>query len=180
MTVASVLVACGDSEGLAIQSATPTVSPSATPTVEPSVAGAMTLVTDVDFTDPAVVGPIIDHFGGGQIEPLRIEFVDLTHDGKLDAFVIVESGGTMGDLGAALVGLDDQGLPQVLGYVDSGGRVDLRFPDVGGGIVVTTEGVWEPDDASCCPSQLNERTWEWRDRAFVLIDEQVVDNPDMD
>lgn len=171
---AVLLSACGDTQAVEVQ------PPTATPTATAAPAGRVVRsAQEIDFTDPAVIGPLIDHFGVGQVEFRRIQFVDLTGDGRDEAFVVIESGGTAGDVGAALVGVVD-GQPHVLGYVESGGRVELRFPHVGGGIVVATEGVWEPGDALCCPSSLRELTWEWRTEEFVLVDEQVVDNPDVD
>lgn len=172
---------CGDSEAEEAPSVTasPTSSATGTPSPDGTSTRSLASVEEIDFTDAAVIGPIIDHFGGGEIEPQRLEYIDITHDGALEAFVVVESGGTAGDLGAALVGVED-GMPHVLGYVDAGGRVELRFPEVGGGVVVTTEGIWEPGDALCCPSGLHERTWEWRDDDFVLVNEQFVDNPDVE
>ena len=178
--VAVILVGCNSSEETTTTpTATPTATTTATPTTTASATAALTSVQQIDFTDVAIIGPLIDHFGGGEVDPNRVQYVDLTHDGADDAFVIVESGGTAGDSGAALLTIED-GQPHVAGYIESGGRIDVRFPEVGGGIVVTTEGVWEPGDAECCPSNLRESTYEWEDNAFVLRDEQVVDNPDVE
>lgn len=174
------LAACGGNDD-ATSTPTPTATSTATPTITPtgtSSAGIAT-VEEIDFTDASVIGPLIDHFGGGEVDPNRIQYVDLTRDGTDDAFVPVESGGTAGDLGAALLTIED-GEPQVAGYIETGGRIEVRFPEVGGGIVVTTEGVWEPGDAECCPSQLWESTYEYEGGEFVLKDEQVVDNPDVE
>lgn len=173
-----VLASCSDS-GIDVATTTPTATPSPIVSPTPPTSVAVRAAEEIDFTDPAVIGPLIDHFGGGEVEPARIQYIDLSGDGQNEAFVVVESGGTMGDLGAALVGLRD-GQPEILGTVDVGGHVELRFPEVGGGIVVVTAGVWEPGDALCCPSNLQERTYEWREDEFVLVDEQVVDNPDVD
>jgi len=183
LTVAALglsVAACGGTDDA---TSTPTSTPSstATATITPSgtsPAGIAT-VEEIDFTDASVIGPLIDHFGGGEIDPNRIQYVDLTRDGTDDAFVPVESGGTAGDVGAALLTIED-GQPRVAGYIETGGRIEVRFPEVGGGIVVTTEGVWEPGDAECCPSQLRESTYEYEGGEFVLKDEQVVDNPDVE
>lgn len=176
--VAAVLVACSGSDG-----ATPSPSPSASRTPSPTATvtsqAVITDARDIDFTDVSLIGELIDSFGGGEVDTNRIQYVDLTRDGIDDAFVIVESGGTAGDVGGALVTVED-GKPQIIGLVRTGGRVEVRFPEVGGGIVVTTEGVWEPGDAECCPSNLRESTYEWEDGAFVLKNEQVVDNPDVE
>lgn len=162
--------------------ATPTPSPTPTPTASPTASATPPVITDahdIDFTDVALIGSLIDAFGGGEVDTQRIQYVDLTRDGVDDAFVIVESGGTAGDVGGALLTVED-GEPKIVGRVRTAGRVEVRFPEVGGGIVVTTEGVWEPGDAECCPSNLRESTYEWVDGAFVLKNEQVVDNPDVE
>ena len=162
--------------------ATPTPSPTPTPTPSPTATVTPATITDaheIDFTDVKLIGQLIDAFGGGEVDTQRIQYVDLTRDGIDDAFVIVESGGTGGDVGGALLTVED-GEPKIVGQVRTGGRVEVRFPEVGGGVVVTTEGVWEPGDAECCPSNLRESTYEWVDGAFVLKNEQVVDNPDVE
>lgn len=181
LVAAAFVVACGEGGDAVTPTSTPPTTATSTPPETPIPTGTapITAAEDIDFTDPAVIGPIIDHFGGGEIDPSRVQYVDLTRDGNEDAFVIVESGGTAGDVGAALLTVEE-GDPQVAGYIETGGRVEVRFPEVGGGIVVTTQGVWAPGDAECCPSNLRESTYEWEDGAFVLQNEQVVDNPDVD
>ncbi len=178
--LASVLGACGGSDyGAATPTATSTSTHALVGTPTATAPAAIERAEEIDFTDVAIIGPLIDHFGGGEVDPSRVQYVDLTRDGTDDAFVIVESGGTAGDSGAALFTVED-GQPHVAGYIESGGRIDVRFPEIGGGIVVTTEGVWDPGDPECCPSNLRESTYEWEDGAFVLRDEQVVDNPDVE
>ncbi len=170
------LAACGGSDE---PSPTPTpteTSPTPTATATSTVTAAD--IRDVDFTDPAVIGTIIDHFGGGEIEPRRIAYTDMTGDGQDEAVVVVESGGTAGDLGACVMTIDGS-TPAVLGYVDAGGHVELRFPEAGGGVIVVQEGVAQPGDAECCPSQLRERTYRWDGDEFELLSDQVVDNPDV-
>jgi hypothetical protein len=151
----------------------------ALPLTTASATAALTDVRDIDLTDVTLLGELIDAFGGGEVDTNRVEYVDLTRDGVDDAFVIVESGGTAGDVGAALLTVED-GEANIAGYVRTGGRIEVRFPEVGGGIVVTTEGVWDPGDAECCPSNLRESTYEWEAGDFVLKDEQVIDNPDVE
>lgn len=184
--VAVLLAACdGDEEAPPTLKETPSSTVMATSTAAQPFAGTVTepgsiaTAEEIDFTDPAIIGPLIDHFGGGEVDPARVQYVDLTRDGTADAFVVVESGGTAGDLGAVLLTVED-GAAAVAGTIDTGGRVEVRFPEVGGGIVVTTEGVWEPADPECCPSKLRESTYEWEDGAFVRRNVQVVDNPDVE
>lgn len=168
------LGACTDNEA-ATPSATPT--PTATlPTTGIGTAGIET-VREADLSDIALIGPIIDHFGGGEIEPARTTYADLTDDGVEEAVIFVESGGTQGDLGIAVLHVED-GAASVLGYVEGAGRVELVLPEAGGGTIVSREGIWAPGDAECCPSQLRERFYEWNGTAFVVSVEQVIDNPD--
>ena len=176
--VVAAVVACDGGDD-ATPTATPTPSPTPTPTATATSPAAITDAHEIDFTDLDLIGELIDAFGGGEVDTQRIQYVDLTRDGIDDAFVIVESGGTGGDVGGALLTVED-GEPKIVGQVRTGGRVEVRFPEVGGGVVVTTEGVWEPGDAECCPSNLRESTYEWVDGAFVLKNEQVVDNPDVE
>lgn len=175
--VALVLAACGGDD------ATPTPTPSPTVTATSTATATSTQAVDdirsLDFEDPAILGPIIDHFGGGEVEPRRIAFTDMTGDGAEEAVIFVESGGTLGDLGACVMTLDGS-TPAVLGFVDAGGRVELRFPEAGGGVIVAQEGVYDSGDPECCPSQLRERTYRWDGDEFELLSDQVVDNPDVD
>ena len=168
------LVACSGEHASPTTSPTPTASPP--PTTQASATAALTDARDIDFTEVALLGELIDTFGGGEVDMNRIQYVDLTRDGVDDAFVVVESGGTAGDVGAALITVD-AGTATIVGYIRTGGRIEVRFPEVGGGIVVTTEGVWEPGDAECCPANLRESTYEWENGDFVLKDQQVIDNP---
>ncbi len=152
----------------------PTDTPTATATGTPSGPG----VEELDFTDPDVIGPLIDHFGGGEVPPERVEFVDLTGDGIDEALVIVESGGTMGDLGGAILGVDD-GDPVVMYFINVAGLIEVRFGDVGLGIVAAMEPVYADGDPSCCPSELRETIIQWDGDEFVIVSEQVVENPDL-
>lgn len=171
--VATVVVACGSGDS----GATPTATPAAT-TVPTGTAPATQPgeVRDLDFADLDLIGPMIDHFGGGEVEPERVQYLDITGDGIEEAFVIVASGGTAGDLGAALVTVA-AGQPLVLGYVDAAGRIEVRFPEAGGGVVVAQSGIYEAGDPLCCPTNLRERVYRWVDDSFELISDQVIANP---
>lgn len=165
-------IACGGDGQTPTPTATPTVT--ATPTSTP-----ITDVRQLDFADPALLGPLIDHFSGGEVEAERIEYLDLTGDGVDEAFVVVASGGTAGDLGAALVTVE-AGAARILGYVDAGGRVELRFPEAGGGVVVSQAGVYETGDPLCCPTNLRERVYRWNGDEFEPLSDQVIPNPNVD
>ena len=171
---ALLLGACTNNEA-----ATPSPTPIATATLTATgtaTAGIET-VREADLSDIALIGPIIDHFGGGEIEPARTTYADLTDDGVEEAVIFVESGGTQGDLGIAVLHVQD-GAATVLDYVEGSGRVELVLPEAGGGTIVSREGIWAPGDAECCPSQLRERFYEWDGTSFVVAVDQVIDNPD--
>lgn len=171
--VATMLLACGGSDD---PSPTPTSTGSPSPAATATSTATAGTARDIDFTDPSVIGPLIDHFGGGEVEPLRVAYLDVTGDGEDEAIAIVESGGTQGDLGAAVLHIED-GRPAVLGYIDAGGHIEVRLPEAGG-VIVAQEGVWEPGDAACCPSRLRERSYHWSGDEFEVVSDQVVDNTD--
>ena len=100
---------------------------------------------------------------------MRLE--DLTADGREEAVVVVESGGTTGDIGVAVYRLLE-GAPELLFFQRLAGHVEVRL-----GLVVIQEGVYAGGEAECCPSQLRELAYGWRDGEFTLVSEQVVDNP---
>src|SRR5690606_1585494 len=91
------LAACGGDDDAALPLVTTTSIPTATATTTTTEATAtpQTPITDarqIDFTDITLIGPLIDEFGGGEVDADRVQYVDLTRDGIEDAFVIVESG----------------------------------------------------------------------------------------
>jgi hypothetical protein len=146
----------------------PTVerSASATPTLEP-----IESLREADFSAAELIGPLIDAAGGGEVVPERIRFADLVgDDGVEEAFVIVESGGTLGDLGVGVYVLEG-GQAVLQQFIQTAGRVEFRLD-----LVVTSEGIWATDDPQCCPSELLERSYQWDGAQFVVITEQVVRN----
>lgn len=165
-----ILVGCTPRpRGISVGTATATPSPMATSAPASSA-------RSLDFKDPKVAGPIIDHFKGGQITPERITYADLNGDRVDDAFVVVESGGTAGDLGAAVFAAED-GKPRLLGYIDRAGKVEVRLGGPVTGVIVATSGVPAPGDPQCCPSKLREVILQWDGKQFAVITDQVIDNP---
>jgi len=162
------LAACGNGES----EATPSPSPSATSTATPTpTAGTVASLRDVDFTSMPYVGDLIDRAGGGEVPAERVTFEDLTGDGEDEAVVVVESGGTLGDIGVGIYRLE-AGQPVLADFRKLGGRVDVRL-----GLVIIEEGVYAAGDAECCPSQLHETAIGWQNGAFEVVSEQTVDNP---
>lgn len=170
--VTGLLVACTPRPAARVSTstATPTASTASTATAESA--------RTVDFKDPSVVRPVIDHFKGGQVTPERITYADITGDRIDEAIVVVESGGTAGDLGAAVFGAEG-GRPRLLGYIDLAGKVEVRLTAQGqvAGVIAVTQGVFAPSDAQCCPSKLREVVYQWDGQALKAITDQVIDNP---
>jgi len=171
--VGAPLAGCtGGGDAVSITSHTPTPTMTATPTATAAAQSARS----IDFQSAAIARPIIDHFKGGQIVPERITYADMTGDRVDDAVVVVESGGTAGDLGAAVFSVE-QGQPKLLGYIDRAGKVEVRLAGPVAGVIVVTQGSYAPSDPQCCPSKLRELVFQWKDGKFEVITDQVIDNP---
>lgn len=125
-----------------------------------------------DFTSVGIVGELSDRAGAaGEVAPERVHFEDLTGDGAEEAVVILESGGTLGDLGAGIYQAVN-GEPVLAFFASAGGHVEVRA-----GAMVTQEGVYAAGDAECCPSQLRELSYGWDGAAFVELSDEIIDNP---
>jgi nitrous oxide reductase accessory protein NosL len=168
----ALLMGCGRSEQT---SPTPTVTGTVSPTATGSPSGDGD-IRAVDFTDPGVTAAVIRSLGGGEVNPDRITYADFTGDGAEDAVVVIESGGTMGDLGAALFTMQ-AGAPRLLGTVEHGGRVEVRFAETGRGLIASITGSYAAGDPQCCPSRLHERVYQWTGDRLELITDQEVPNP---
>jgi hypothetical protein len=166
ITVGAVVVGCSGAD----------TGSTAVPT---SKSGALTLpplppllsLREVDFSGPPFAGDLINRAGGGDVPRERIRYVDLTGDGVEEAVAVVESGGTLGDIGVGV--FRAQGAALSLAYFRKlGGRVEIR-----GSAILLIEGAPAPGDAACCPAQLKETTIEWRGTVFEVTSERVVPNP---
>ena len=169
-----VAAACGASDGAegTPDSSSSTAAPSTAATLA-APPPTVTSLIEVNFAAPLLIGPLIDAAGGGEVPPERVEFHDLIgNDGIDEALAIVESGGTLGDLGAGVFTLI-AGQPALVQFIPAAGRVEVRL-----GLVVAIEGVWAADDPECCPSQLRETSYQWDGARFVAITDQVVPNTD--
>ena len=144
---------------------------------EEKITAAISIVTNhesirsVEFSDPKLIGPLIDLAGGGEVNFDRIHFADLIKQNVGDeAFVIVESGGTLGDLGIGIFQLS-KGQIELVQFIPAVGKVEFRMD-----LLVVVEGVWANGDSQCCPSELLERSYQWDGDSFILITEQIVQN----
>lgn len=129
-------------------------------------------IRQVDFAAMPYARQLVDAAGGGNVAPERTVFADITGDGVEEAIVIVESGGTAGDLGAGVYRLVG-GSPTLLRYIAAGGHVELRL----GSVIVAQTGIYQGADPQCCPSKLREVSWGWDGQQLAIRSDQVIDNP---
>lgn len=161
--------ACDDEDTSALATA-PAVM--ATTTATPTETADAQAIRRADFTSVGIVGELSDRAGAaGQVTPERVHVEDLTGDGVEEAVVILESGGTLGDLGAGIYQAVN-GEPELVFFANAGGHVEVRAA-----VVVTQEGVYATGDAECCPSQVREISYGWNGTAFVELSDEVVDSP---
>ena len=165
LLAAALLAACGDATGTR-EAGVATAVATATPPPPP-----LATLRDADFTAPHFVAELLALAGGGEVPLERVQFEDLTGDGIEEAGVIVESGGTLGDIGVAVYRLVE-GRAELAFFQQLTGHVEVRL-----GLLVTQEGVYGEGDARCCPSRLREAVFGWRDGEFRRLSEQVIDNP---
>ncbi len=152
----------------------PAPTPSPTPAATPAGFPANSL-RDVDWRSAAVMDEIRRHFNGGEVEPRRVAYVDFTGDGKEEALVVVESGGTAGDLGAAVY-RTEAGRVSVLAWIDRPGHIELRLANAGpnSALIVVQQGVYAPGDANCCPSRIREIVLRWDGTGFLTFGDQTL------
>ncbi len=94
---------------------------------------------------------------GGQVEPERITYADLTEDGGEEAVVPVSSGGEGGDIAVFVIGYESGELRELLRFVPERSLT----ASVTDGDLTVTEPIFAPGDALCCPSQLRNTTYRW-------------------
>ena len=169
LLVVALLAACGPAAGDAPGTREERVAtPAATADPPPA---PLTTLREADFASPPFVAELLALAGGGEVPPERVQFEDLTGDGVEEAVVIVESGGTLGDIGVAIYRLVEE-RAEIAFFQPLAGHVEVRL-----GLLVTQEGVYGEGDARCCPSRLREVVFGWRDGEFRRLSEQVIDNP---
>ncbi len=157
-------------------------SASSTPTAEVTAATAKPAVPTPapDIRDEELTSqPGLQEFlasSGGEVLPIDTIYADFTEDGIEEAVVHVSSGGTLGNLAVFVFGFGPEGLQELLRALPESPRSGIRA-DITAGQLVTTEGVFGPDDPLCCPSQLRQRYYRW-DGQELVIDREDVTPPD--
>ncbi len=165
--LALVALAAGCGDGDETPSASPTPVSTATATPVPATPTPVPDIRDEDLTQHAALQDFLA--AGGEVDGSRIIYVDLTEDGVDDAIVPISSGGTGGDLAVVVLGYGPDGLEELLRVLPRETR-SIRAK-VEEGQLVTTEGVFGPNDALCCPTQLLT-TWYGWDGSSLVIDRQ--------
>ncbi len=176
LTLAVVLVACGDDATEATPTPAPPTptDPEATP-LPPDWPSDLLTLAEADFGALPVLDELQRLSNGGSVPQERVALYDLIgEDDVLEAMVFVESGGTLGDLGLAIYELLDGG-PRLVTYIAAAGRIEFNR-DLE--LFFSFEGIYEAGDAECCPSKLREIAYGWDGERFEVVSDQTVDNPD--
>lgn len=162
LVCAACLVACGGGSTTPEGGTTSTPVATATPT---------SAIRTTDFSQAPYATELTRRAGGGEVPRDRVRYADLDRDGAEEAVVVVESGGTLGDIGFAIYRVGASG-PELAFFRKLAGNVDIRDASV-----VVTEGAPAPGDAACCPQKLHETTVAWRSGKFEVTSEVTVPNP---
>ncbi len=105
---------------------------------------------------------------GGEADPSRIIYADLTGSGEDEAVFPISSGGEGGDVAVFVYGYDDEGLRELLRLIPSDTSI---VATIEGDQLKTTEGVYARDDPFGFPSQLLNRYYRW-DGSNLVIDRE--------
>lgn len=167
LALVALAAACND--GDETPSASPTPLSTATATPIPATPTPVSDIRDEDLTQHPALQDLLA--AGGEVDGSRIIYVDLTEDGVDDAIVPISSGGTGGDLAVVVLGYGPDGLEELLRVLPRETR-SIRAK-VEEGQLVTTEGVYGPNDALCCPSQILTTWYGWDGSALVVEREET-------
>ncbi len=169
--VAILMAACGGGgSGKATPGASPTTTAEA-PTLTPPSSETATPSSGIRQLDPTREPGLRDFLAGsgGQVEPSRITYADLTDDGNEEAVVPVSSGGEGGDKALFVFGQEGAELRELLRVVADSSLT----AQVTNGRLAVTEPVFAPGDAMCCPSQLRKTTYRWDGSQLVVADQKT-------
>ncbi len=159
---------CTDGEETPSPSETPVVDPTATATPEGSTPTPAPDIRDEDLTQQAELRDFLAS-SGGEVNPEKIEYGDLTGDGVDDAVVPVASGGEGGDIAVFVLGYQPDGL-KVLLRLETG-RLKAKIEDGG---LETLGPSYIEGDPICCPSQFLRTFYVWDGSSLVFESEEVL------
>lgn len=184
MLVALAALAAGCDDEATDADGTPTGGPGPTagvtataPPAEPTSTATSTPVPDIRDEDLTALPDFQDFLAssGGQVDPERIIYVDLTEDGVEEAVVPVSSGGEGGDIAVSVFGYGPGGLQELLRVLpEDASQIALDEESTLEGQLVTEEPVYAQGDPFCCPSQLLIRTYRWDGSELVVASEDLV------
>lgn len=124
-----------------------------------------TLLADAKTTN-AVKRLLTD---GGGFVARDIAFSDLTGDGRLDAVVLVETGGAAGAVALYLFSTHGMAADSALRVVYRSQRLYRASGEVSGSAFNVRTPRYAAGDDVCCPAKILERTYSWSDAAKTLL-----------
>jgi hypothetical protein len=134
-----------------------------------------TLLADAKTTN-AVKRLLTD--GGGFVAP-EIAFSDLSGDGRLDAVVLVETGGVAGAVALYVFSTHGKAADSDLRVVYRSQRLYRAGGQVSGSALIVRTPRYAAGDDVCCPAKVRERTYSWSEAAKTLLRRSAreVDGP---
>jgi hypothetical protein len=166
---AAAALACDDetTSGPEATATAPEPAPTAT---QPATTPTQSVASDIRQEDLTQQPGLSDFLAtaGGEVQPDAIVYADLTNDGAEDAVVPVSSGGEGGDIAVFVYGYVNGTLTELLKAEPQDTSIDA---DVENGQLVTTQGIYGPDDALCCPSTIRHTSYMWDGTALVVEDQ---------
>lgn len=116
--------------------------------------------------------------GSGFVAP-EIAFSDLTGDGRLDAVVLVETGGAAGAVALYLFSTHGMAADSALRVVYRSQRLYRASTEISGSTLVLRTPRYAAGDDVCCPAKVLERSYSWSQAVKTLLrrSARVVDGP---
>jgi hypothetical protein len=150
--------------------------PAATPS-DPTPPADAQAIRGLDFENASAVQSLARQFGAVQIDHDAVIYADLTMDQREEAVVPIATGGTQGNVAYVVLTLRGGALDAILTRtVDRTTRSGLKMT-VEDRLLIETVGVYGPEDALCCPTQLRRTYFRWDGRQLQVEREETVPNP---
>ena len=114
--------------------------------------------------------------GGGFVAP-EIEFADLTGDGRSDAVVLVDTGGTAGAVAVYVLSTHGKAADSTLRAVYRSQQLYRASATVSGDALILRTPRYAEGDDLCCPAKVVERVYAWHDDARTLKQRSTQELP---